>query len=64
MIVRVEPRCITMGRKVIQKDQATLRVAGRDVAVSNLTKDMYPEVGFTKGQVIDYYRLPVTFCLT
>lgn len=30
-------------------------VAGTRVAVSNLDKVLYPEVGFTKGQVIDYY---------
>jgi bifunctional non-homologous end joining protein LigD len=40
---------------VSQKKQATLRVAGRDVSLSNLDKVMYPAVGFTKGQVIDYY---------
>ena len=35
-----------------------LRVAvdGRELEVSNLDKVLYPEVGFTKGQVIDYYR--------
>jgi bifunctional non-homologous end joining protein LigD len=32
-----------------------MRIAGRDVSLSNLDKVMYPEVGFTKGQVIDYY---------
>lgn len=30
-------------------------VAGTRVAVSNLQKVLYPAVGFTKGQVIDYY---------
>lgn len=35
--------------------KATLDVAGRKVAVSNLDKVFYPKVGFTKGQVIDYY---------
>jgi hypothetical protein len=30
-------------------------VAGRDVSVSNLDKVMYRELGFTKGQVIDYW---------
>ena len=34
---------------------STVRVAGRDVVLSNLDKVMYPAVGFTKGQVIDYY---------
>ena len=28
---------------------------GRTLSLSNLDKVMYPEVGFTKGQVIDYY---------
>ena len=32
-----------------------LRVEGREVPVSNLVKVFYPESGFTKGQVIDYY---------
>jgi bifunctional non-homologous end joining protein LigD len=32
-----------------------LDVEGRKLAVSNLDKVLYPEVGFTKAQVIDYY---------
>ncbi|HEV7846265.1 MAG TPA: non-homologous end-joining DNA ligase [Thermoleophilaceae bacterium] len=30
-------------------------VAGKQLSLSNLDKVMYPEVGFTKGHVIDYY---------
>jgi bifunctional non-homologous end joining protein LigD len=30
-------------------------VGGRRLSLSNLDKVLYPEVGFTKGQVIDYY---------
>jgi bifunctional non-homologous end joining protein LigD len=30
-------------------------IDGREVRLSNLEKVMYPETGFTKGQVIDYY---------
>jgi bifunctional non-homologous end joining protein LigD len=30
-------------------------VDGRELAVSNLDKVLYPSTGFTKGQVIDYY---------
>ena len=30
-------------------------VDGRQLRLSNLDKVLYPEVGFTKGQVIDYY---------
>jgi bifunctional non-homologous end joining protein LigD len=33
----------------------TLKVSGRDVPVSRLEKIFYPETGFTKAQVIDYY---------
>ena len=32
-----------------------VRVGSRTLSLSNLDKVMYPEVGFTKGQVIDYY---------
>src|SRR6476469_7674466 len=30
-------------------------VEGRQVALTNLEKVLYPDVGFTKGQVLDYY---------
>jgi bifunctional non-homologous end joining protein LigD len=33
-----------------------VEVEGRRLKLSNLDKVFYPEVGFTKGQVIDYYR--------
>jgi bifunctional non-homologous end joining protein LigD len=32
-----------------------IEVAGKRLTVSNLDKVLYPETGFTKGQVIDYY---------
>jgi bifunctional non-homologous end joining protein LigD len=32
-----------------------VEVEGRELSLSNLDKVMYPAVGFTKGQVIDYY---------
>jgi bifunctional non-homologous end joining protein LigD len=32
-----------------------VEVEGRVLSLSNLDKVMYPETGFTKGQVIDYY---------
>lgn len=32
-----------------------VRVDGRDLELSNLDKVLYPTVGFTKGEVIDYY---------
>jgi bifunctional non-homologous end joining protein LigD len=36
-------------------EKAQLVVAGKKLSVSNLDKVLYPKVGFTKGQVIDYY---------
>jgi bifunctional non-homologous end joining protein LigD len=35
--------------------RVTVEVAGKELSLSNLDKVMYPETGFTKGQVIDYY---------
>jgi bifunctional non-homologous end joining protein LigD len=36
-------------------EKAELVVDGKKLTVSNLNKVLYPKVGFTKGQVIDYY---------
>jgi bifunctional non-homologous end joining protein LigD len=36
-------------------NKAELIVENRKIQVSNLDKVLYPKVGFTKGQVIDYY---------
>ena len=36
-------------------EKAELVVKGKKLSVSNLDKVLYPKVGFTKGQVIDYY---------
>ena len=36
-------------------EKAELVVKGKKLSVSNLNKVLYPKVGFTKGQVIDYY---------
>jgi bifunctional non-homologous end joining protein LigD len=35
--------------------KSLVTVEGRELALSNLGKVLYPEPGFTKGQVIDYY---------
>jgi len=35
---------------------ASVKVRGKVLALSNLDKVFYPESGFTKGQVIEYYR--------
>ncbi len=34
----------------------TVTVEGRDLVLTNLEKVLYPAAGFTKGQVVDYYR--------
>jgi len=36
-------------------EKAELVVKGKKLSVSNLDKVLYPQTGFTKGQVIDYY---------
>src|SRR5439155_10285393 len=36
-------------------EKAQLIVEGKKLAVSNLGKVLYPKVGFTKGEVIEYY---------
>jgi bifunctional non-homologous end joining protein LigD len=35
--------------------ETTVDIEGRHLKLSNLDKVLYPDVGFTKGQVIDYY---------
>jgi bifunctional non-homologous end joining protein LigD len=40
---------------VSPKQSVTTEVDGRELTLSNLDKVLYPEAGFTKGQVIDYY---------
>jgi bifunctional non-homologous end joining protein LigD len=37
------------------RPSSVLHVGGHDVEVSNLDKVLYPETGFTKGDVINYY---------
>ena len=48
----------------LNMDARRLRVAGRELELSNLDKVMYPETGFTKGQVIDYYKRVSRYLLT
>jgi bifunctional non-homologous end joining protein LigD len=40
-----------------------MRIGGRHVNLSNLDKVMYPAIGFTKGQVIDYYTRVARYIL-
>src|SRR5882724_8062349 len=37
------------------KKETVIEVEGKTLSLSNLDKVLYPAVGFTKGQVIDYY---------
>jgi bifunctional non-homologous end joining protein LigD len=37
------------------QDSAVVEVEGHELKLSNLRKVLYPETGFTKGEVIDYY---------
>jgi bifunctional non-homologous end joining protein LigD len=37
------------------RKRATVSVAGRELRLSNLDKVLYPESGFTKGELIDWY---------
>jgi bifunctional non-homologous end joining protein LigD len=40
-----------------------VKVGGKTLRLSNLDKVLYPEAGFTKGQVIDYYSRIATVLL-
>src|ERR1035441_5146260 len=35
--------------------ETVVDIEGRHLKISNLDKVLYPQAGFTKGQVIDYY---------
>ena len=36
-------------------ERVRVSIDGRELELSNLDKVLYPEVGVTKGEVIDYY---------
>ena len=38
------------------EDKISVLVEGREVTLTNLTKVLYPEDGFTKAEVLDYYQ--------
>jgi bifunctional non-homologous end joining protein LigD len=46
---------ITAAAEPIDKTKARLVLDGRELTVSNLSKVLYPAVGFTKGELIDAY---------
>jgi bifunctional non-homologous end joining protein LigD len=39
----------------VPKQEATFNIGGRELRLTHLEKILYPEVGFTKGEVINYY---------
>jgi len=39
----------------VPRQESTIEVEGRQIKLSNFDKVLYPQAGFTKGQVIDYY---------
>jgi bifunctional non-homologous end joining protein LigD len=41
----------------------SIRVGNKEVALSNLEKILFPENGFTKGQVVDYYSRVAPYIL-
>jgi bifunctional non-homologous end joining protein LigD len=45
-----------VSRKVVE-------IAGRRLSLSNLDKDLYPSYGFTKAQILEYYRRIAKFIL-
>jgi bifunctional non-homologous end joining protein LigD len=45
-------------------ERITVHVDGRTLSLSNLDKVLYPEDGFTKGEVIDYYTRMAPVLLT
>jgi bifunctional non-homologous end joining protein LigD len=40
-----------------------VEVAGRRLSLSNMEKDLYPSYGFTKAQILEYYRRIAPFLL-
>jgi bifunctional non-homologous end joining protein LigD len=44
------------GKRTGPADKIAVRVEGRDLALTNLGKVLYPADGFTKGEVLDYYQ--------
>ncbi|MEO6088375.1 MAG: DNA ligase D [Umezawaea sp.] len=58
-----EPRVLPEARAVPLAKRVAVRVGDRRLELSNLDKVLYPEVGFTKAEVIDYYSRIAPFLL-
>jgi bifunctional non-homologous end joining protein LigD len=48
---------------MMTQDKIGVQVEGRDLALTNLAKVLYPEDGFTKAEVLDYYQRIATVLL-
>ncbi|HZR32411.1 MAG TPA: non-homologous end-joining DNA ligase [Terriglobales bacterium] len=46
---------VVNGKESVARTTTNVEIQGKHLELSNLDKVMYPAVGFTKGQVIDYY---------
>ncbi len=56
-LARFTPPVVLTGTVVgMGSDEVIVQVEGRKLRLSNLGKVLYPETGFTKGEVIDYYN--------
>jgi bifunctional non-homologous end joining protein LigD len=51
-----EKRSAVRRKEASNDDADSLKINGHEVKVSHLNKVLYPKVGFTKGQIIDYYQ--------
>lgn len=49
------PAALFDHHRVLPKGGAEVTVAGRELKLSNYDKVLFPEVGFTKGDLIEYY---------
>jgi bifunctional non-homologous end joining protein LigD len=43
--------------------RAEVKIAGRKLSLANLEKDLYPAYGFTKADILEYYRRMARFIL-
>src|SRR5437762_10857177 len=53
--VTLHPLPIAGQRGTVAKKETVIEIEGKTLKLSNLDKVLYPAVGFTKGQVIDYF---------
>jgi bifunctional non-homologous end joining protein LigD len=51
------------GKTTNSADEVTLDIEGQQVTCTNLTKKLYPQARFTKGEVIEYYVRVAPFIL-